>query len=74
MAWHERHEVWEPFCLNAESMWSGSSWEAIVLLMVFLLGGIDENNDLIPNIVAYLCTRFFCSRNSKWTWVAAKNE
>ncbi|CAL8994915.1 unnamed protein product [Prunus brigantina] len=32
----------EAFCLDSESPWSDPSWEAMVLLLVFFLGGISK--------------------------------
>ncbi|CAL2237144.1 unnamed protein product [Prunus armeniaca] len=49
----------EAFCLDSESPWAGPSWEAMVLLLVFLHGGMSEDSGLIPNRVVNLCRGFF---------------
>ncbi|CAL8169057.1 unnamed protein product [Prunus armeniaca] len=41
--------------LDFESPWLGPAWEVMLLLLVFFLGGIDEDNGLIPGRVANLC-------------------
>ncbi|CAL9011986.1 unnamed protein product [Prunus brigantina] len=42
------------FCLDSDP-----SWEAMVLLLVFFLGGIGEDSSLIPSKVSNICRGFF---------------
>ncbi|CAL9028623.1 unnamed protein product [Prunus brigantina] len=58
----------EAFCLDSESPWSGPSWEAMVLLLVFFLRGISKMAACSPVKSPIYVGVFSFQQPDEWAW------